>query len=126
MTWQDAIKATLNEFRGQPASRGTYDCMQFVARYVYHKTGVNHAAEFSYDTTEAAEEILSTNGGVEGLISKFLGESRIPEVGDVVACHVENIIVPGVFVGPYVWAFIHDNDRGLSRLPTQSILCGWG
>lgn len=101
-----------------------YDCSQFASRYVHLMTGVDHAATYVYDSEIAATRILVAGGGIEALTEKALGASRpVAEPGDVVLCRIEEGLALGVTNGHFVWGFVHD--KGLARMPMESIVCAW-
>lgn len=124
MIWGDALRTTLLEFDGKEFAWASRDCIQFVSTYVKHCIGVDHASTFAYHSEETALRLVAEFGGLEGLIETCLGPSHSDaRPGDVVVCHVEDLHVPGISNGSYVWAFV--KERGLSRLLLSSVLCGW-
>lgn len=128
MEWQQALLQTIKTFDGHAPEWGTYDCCQFVARYVERVTGVDHTSAFQYTTEQGAARILVGAGGMESLISRFLGEPKKNiDPGDVVLCALNKddtaYLAPGVTNGSFVWA-MHP-DLGIARASNKAIIAAW-
>lgn len=122
MNWQDALREVVNEYQEVEFGWGEHDCLQFVSAYVKAKTGIDHASAFHYSNEEEALDLMDES--IEQLIVMCLGAPQETfEPGDVVLCHVEDLLVPGIWNGSYVWAFV--KERGLSRMTEQSIIRAW-
>lgn len=75
--WAKQLSNYLRERRDMPFQWGENDCLQFVARGVERLTGQNFWQQYlPYSTKEEVTEILSSNGGVTGIISKYLGSGH--------------------------------------------------
>jgi hypothetical protein len=126
--WADALRKVWDEFNGHPPSWGYFDCCQMAARYVEELTGVNHAANFAYDSRNGASRILLEAGGMESLISKFMGPAK-PEAepGDLVLCAIKinehTVYTPGITNGSYVLT-IHP-DEGIGKASNRCIQKAW-
>jgi hypothetical protein len=130
--WAESLRAVCLEYigAGESLEWGKRDCCQFAARYVKGVTGLDHASQFHYDSKRSAQRILASHGGIEALVSRFLGAPHNGDAapGDLVMCALAVEGAPamatlGVANGHYVLA-IHP-DRGLVRLPISSIQCAW-
>ena len=72
--WPLLLSEFLTEKKNQPFEWGVHDCLQFVARGVERLTGVDFYKDYpSYNTKEAAAEMLAENKGVAGIINACLG-----------------------------------------------------
>ena len=73
-------------WRARPFEYGVADCCQFARDLVREATGVDYGREWTYASEEEAEGIIEQHGGLEGLVSRYLGEPVGPddlEVGDL-------------------------------------------
>lgn len=73
-------------WRARPFEYGVADCCQFARDLVREATGVDYGREWTYASEEEAEVIIEQHGGLEGLVSRYLGEPVGPddlEVGDL-------------------------------------------
>ncbi len=103
---------------------GDTDCCQFVRSYLKRRTG-SDPGTLDYVSKRQALALIAQHGGIEGLLSSFLGEPiDDPQRGDVVLCGE----VPGIHGGYCVWAFQVPPDpamSGVSRINVETITRGW-
>ena len=130
MSWLEALRRVWLEYL-DPPQWGVRDCCQLASRYVFLRTGVDHAATFHYTDKAGALQLLADHGGMVGLISECIGApvEREPHEGDLVACdlgigtHSDEVLTTGIFNGQYVIGF-HPDD-GLCRIPKRLIRQVW-
>lgn len=87
--WERRLSKYLTEKNNAPFQWGENDCVLFAAKAVEAVSGYNFYQDYlPYTTEEEAKAILDINGGIEGLVAKFLGGGyinyRLAKRGDVV------------------------------------------
>lgn len=127
MNWHEALKFAVKEYDGKESDWGEADCCQFVNTYWFNLTGENFGAGASvqYQNQTGALKILSKHGGMQGLLTHFLGESHTdPDPGDVVLLELgEDVYAPGVYTGYCVFSLMPED--GLVRMPESYIKEAW-
>lgn len=124
--WPLVLAGKIDEWRARSFDWGASDCCQFAADIVLALTGIDHRASFSmYASREEAESILAQHGGMAGLISSALGESKAVAFagrGDVVAADFGDGIAAGICLGAQCCA---PGKRGLVFRPTVQAVAAW-
>ncbi|MGA9855752.1 MAG: hypothetical protein WBR29_10795 [Gammaproteobacteria bacterium] len=110
--WLKQLTTLVQERRQQPHAWGSNDCCLFAADAVLAVTGEDKAAPLrgTYSDQAQAEKIIRDYGGLEALLTHFLGESLGPicaRRGDLVlftapngldcvgVCMGTNLVCPG-------------------------------
>lgn len=105
---------------------GTNDCCMFAVGCVQAMTGVDHGKEFrGYKTAVGAAKRLEKHGGVEGIATYCLGESKsvkLAKRGDVVMIDSGEGYALGVCVGSKIAAVSKD---GLTFVPMTQAIKVW-
>lgn len=63
-----------NQWVMRPWQWGESDCCQFVGAYIEHLTGINPARQFLYSDEDGAFAVINEYGGLQNLVTHFLGE----------------------------------------------------
>lgn len=128
--WQERLAAAFETARALPFAYGTHDCALFAAYCVDRMTGSalarRIAEEHAYADEATATEVLAAGGGLEALVTAYLGEpspSALCRRGDVMLFSH----------GPAPGLGIHDGQQiiapreggGLAGVPTERALKGW-
>ncbi len=124
MDWTEAIQQAVLDTRDS-LGYGTGDCLQFVRTYVRLMTGVDHGADIAYDSEMGAMRALADAGGIEEMITRYLGapEVREPEPGDIAFVHVGNEHSAGVVSDGFVFCLHHE--KGFVKAALNSVMEVW-
>lgn len=74
--WPRRLSEFLDRHRMKPFAWGENDCAYFAGKAVEALTGEDHYTKYKYKTEAGAYKIIKKNGGIEGIISKALGEGH--------------------------------------------------
>jgi len=123
----ESLRALVTEYGKTSFEWGAFDCCQLVAKHISNVKGIpNPADEYAYTSLEEAENYLIQQGGVDGIVSRVLGEDSLIEdldVGDVCVCKLPFVgEVLGLIGGTGV---IVPLERGLLPVPQDYIIKGW-
>jgi hypothetical protein len=129
--WMDKLINAVETAQLIEFNYGVHDCCLWAAHCVDEMCGTEHVKaileRFHYTDEASADAILAAGGGLETLVTEFLGESvgrRMAAPGDVVlAKDMEDSYIIGVVVGHGVVA--PAKGGGLVSLPYRSILKTW-
>lgn len=121
--WQDALRETVAEFRGQAPQWGQVDCCQLARAYHRRVTG-RDVCPAEYATEREALRLLARHGGLEGLLFDLLGDSHDHQAGDVVLVHLAPTVRSAGISAGYAVFTIHPTD-GLVRVSADHILEAW-
>lgn len=126
--WQKCLSEYITERRHAPFQWGVNDCLAFVAKGVERLTGTDFYKDYSdYNDEASANNMLSRNGGVEGIINACLGQGRADYMkakrGDVVIVQAP-LLMAGLVddSGQYVMVV---SERGMIKLPLRNIIKYW-
>lgn len=113
------------EWRARPFEYGVADCCQFARHLVREMTGEDYGAEWTYGSEEEADRIIAHHGGLEGLISRYLGppvERDKLRIGDLCLVNVPGAELMGARSG--TGAFVVSS-RGVMVVGESRIHRGW-
>lgn len=106
--WQESLAQVFDDAHGKRFRWGAHDCCLFVARCSRALTGVDRRAIFAaYRTRGEAQEILTTCGGMRGLLTRAFGEPVHPSRathGDIVLVDMGKGPQPAVCMGVRAFA----------------------
>lgn len=122
--WRTLLAEEIARSQQMPFAYGSHDCLQFAARCVAIKTGVDHAATFGAYTDPA--DLLNEHGGVEGILRSILGNPDHPSTatdGDVVLAEIAGRQSAGIYHGGK-FLFVRETG-GLAALPRRLITGVW-
>tara|TARA_Y100000310_G_scaffold338012_1_gene426542 strand:+ start:1034 stop:1471 length:438 start_codon:yes stop_codon:yes gene_type:complete len=132
------VREVIREIAHEPFIYGQNDCCKFMSRVAQKITGIDYSTLFpKYDET-SYQAVLSAYGGVEGVITRCLGESIVvdpPGEEPYEGLHKLKTGDSVLFEIPYrpplggVWieggrAFLK-TDKGMITLGTRWITKGW-
>ena len=124
--WAECLALFLLARRAQPFAWGTNDCCMFAADAVQAMTGVDHAAEYRGQYSDAAGAARLLGAGVEPFADRALGERiawPLARRGDVVLANIEGRRSLGICDGAYV---VGPGDDALMYLPMADVaLAAW-
>jgi hypothetical protein len=124
--WQEALVQVFDEAHGRRFIWGKHDCCQFAARCVAAITGEDKRLIFpNYIGKTSALEILMTEGGMDGLITRALGPPKPAAFagdGDIVLMDMGQGEQPAVCRGLHSFA---PGRRDLGYRPTLSARLAW-
>lgn len=105
---------------------GSNDCCMFVFRVAEAITGIDYAKPYrGYKTSKGAARRLLKYGGVEGMATNSLGESKPPLMakrGDVVSFKNNEDIALGVCVGDKIAVV---SDTGVDLISMKNAINAW-
>lgn len=120
------MEAVIQSRMHAPFAWGSHDCALFAAEVVLAITGIDLAAEYrGYSTEAGAAKILKRQGGLEGIATRALGESRSPLLarpGDVGLVMNDGRECLGVCTGA-TWHV--PGTHGLVALPLSDAIKSW-
>ncbi len=120
----DVILAQANE----PFEWGTNDCCKFVGHVAEAILGYKIGRQFVYYTSDAANAIMLSHGGMAGFISHVLDRKpesdfgATAECGDPTIVRMRNEDYLGIYMNDYV---LVKSENGLLRIRTKYITEGW-
>jgi hypothetical protein len=124
--WPLILAEQIEAARLRPFAWGSWDCCQFVAECTLAISGVDHRDAFPrYADQNEAQTLLADKGGIVGLLSSVLGESKHPAMaqrGDVVVADFGDGMAAGLCVGAHCCA---PGPRGLVFRPMTSATAAW-
>jgi len=105
--WQLRLQEFVRARQSAPFQWGENDCCMFAADAVLAVTGVDPALHLrgSYSTAQEAASILRDYGGIENLVTAFMGPPvpvLMARVGDLVSVEIEGRVAVGVCNGTTV------------------------
>lgn len=122
--WEKKLNEHLDTI--EPFKWGTNDCCMFAVRCVEVMTGIDYGKKFrGYKTSLGAQKHLDKYGGVEGIATECLGESKNPKLakrGDVISHENDDAIALGICVGSKIAAIGKD---GVVFLPMKNAIKAW-
>lgn len=126
--WPLLLSNYLAERRKMAFEWGVNDCLAFVAKGVERLTGETLYEAFSdYHDEESAKEMLALNGGVQGIISHYLGQGSrdvlYAKRGDVVTVRMPELTAGLVDDTGQRIALV--SPEGLIRVPLKNAVKFW-
>lgn len=125
--WSALLFNFLEGRREKAHAWGTNDCCIFCADAILEMTGTDLAIGFrdTYSDKAGAAAVLAEYGGIEGLITHFLGEPKgalCARQGDVALIKGPNGFVAGICEGNHV---VCPGDTGTRLFPLAAALKSW-
>lgn len=128
--WQERLHGAVEMARGIPFRYGVHDCCLWAARCIDVMCDTRLTQQvvdrFNYTDKDGADAIIAAAGGLDKLLSSFLGEpvrGTYAAPGDVVlARDAEDAAFVGVIVGHHV---IGPGPDGITILPHGSAILCW-
>ena len=121
-----ALLEFLAEWQGRAFDFGATDCCQFARALVRKISGVDHGSEWVYNTFDEAQRILDDHGGLEPLISQYLGAS-VPldqlTIGDL--CLIRGPWEFEMMAARSARGAYAPSSQGVVYIAEHRIQCGW-
>lgn len=124
--WLDRLWREMGTWRGMAFEYGVHDCCTFVARCLDAMHGSHRldAILAEYNDEPTALALIAREGGMRGVVTHFLGESRPAHHarrGDVVLVDSPRGLIVGICLGGTV-ACAGD---GIVEYPIYTAVCSW-
>lgn len=117
--WEMRISQYIKENENTPFEWGKNDCVLFIAKAVELITGLDYYSQFKYSTKEEAEKIIEENNGIQGLLTKYLGQPHnnymLAGRGDIVLMRLPEITCG--LVDDSGQRIVALSEKGIVRLP---------
>lgn len=126
--WPARLDAAIEAARARPFQWGAMDCSIFAADVVLALTGRDFAESFRgrYSTRAEAVALLGARGGLEAVVTGFLGQplptALLARRGDVVMVETPEGRALGICVGQKAACA---GPQGLTFVPMPGWLSGW-
>ena len=119
-----SVQMALNAWKRRQFEYGDADCCQFAAFIVKEMTGKDYISQFTYDSEEKANELISSKGALVDLVKSVLGEPS-NELKDGDPCVVDLPIIGQVCGVKYKSNVVCLTDKGLTQIKDRYLLSGW-
>lgn len=113
------------DWQDRPFRYGVADCCQFARQLVREMTGQDYGAEWSYSSEAEAQAIIDRHGGLEPLISSYLGPAVDPSalrIGDLCLVTAPNFEMMGARSGSGAYV---PSSGGIVVARAHRIAKGW-
>jgi len=114
----------LNSWKRRQFEYGDADCCQFAAFIVKEMTGKDYISQFTYDSEEKANELISSEGELVNLVGTVLGEPS-NELKDGDPCVVDLPVIGQVCGVKYKASVVCLTARGMKQIPDRYLISGW-
>ena len=113
------------DWQDRPFRYGVADCCQFARHLVREMTGHDYGAEWQYSSEKEAQTIIESHGGLEPLISSYLGPAVAASalrVGDLCLVTAPNFEMMGARSGSGAYV---PSSGGIIVARAHRIAKGW-
>ena len=118
------VQTALNSWNRRQFEYGDADCCQFAAFIVKEMTGKDYISQFTYDSEEKANELISGEGALVDLVGTVLGEPS-DNLKDGDPCVVDLPIIGQVCGIKYQGSVVCLTARGMKQIPDRYLISGW-
>lgn len=119
-----SVQMALNSWKRRQFEYGDADCCQFAAFIVKEMTGKDYISQFTYDSEEKANELISSEGELVNLVGTVLGEPS-NELKDGDPCVVDLPVIGQVCGVKYKASVVCLTARGMKQIPDRYLILGW-
>ena len=119
-----SVRMALNSWKRRQFEYGDADCCQFAAFIVKEMTGKDYISQFTYDSEEKANELISSEGELVNLVGTVLGEPS-NELKDGDPCVVDLPVIGQVCGVKYKASVVCLTARGMKQIPDRYLISGW-
>ena len=119
-----SVQMALNSWKRRQFEYGDADCCQFAAFIVKEMTGKDYISQFTYDSEEKANELISGEGALVNLVGTVLGEPS-DNLKDGDPCVVDLPIIGQVCGIKYQGSVVCLTARGMKQIPDRYLISGW-
>jgi len=119
-----SVQMALNSWKRRQFEYGDADCCQFAAFIVKEMTGKDYISQFTYDSEEKANELISSEGELVNLVGTVLGEPS-NELKDGDPCVVDLPVIGQVCGVKYKASVVCLTARGMKQIPDRYLISGW-
>lgn len=114
----------LNAWKRRQFEYGNADCCQFAAFIVKEMTGKDYISQFTYDSEDQANELISNGGGLADLVGTVLGEPS-DNLKDGDPCVVDLPIIGQVCGVKFRSFVVCLTAKGMKQIPDRYLVLGW-
>jgi hypothetical protein len=118
------VQTALNSWNRRQFEYGDADCCQFAAFIVKEMTGKDYISQFTYDSEEKANELISGEGALVDLVGTVLGEPS-DDLKDGDPCIVDLPVIGQVCGVKYQKSVVCLTTRGMKQIPDRYLIIGW-
>ena len=118
------VQTALNSWNRRQFEYGDADCCQFAAFIVKEMTGKDYISQFTYDSEEKANELISSEGELVNLVGTVLGEPSA-NLKDGDPCVVDLPVIGQVCGVKYQGSVVCLTARGMKQIPDRYLITGW-
>ena len=119
-----SVQMALNSWKRRQFEYGDADCCQFAAFIVKEMTGKDYISQFTYDSEEKANELISSEGELVNLVGTVLGEPS-DELKDGDPCVVDLPVIGQVCGIKYQGSVVCLTTKGMKQIPDRYLIHGW-
>lgn len=122
--FKSELDALLMSWHKKPFVWGDHDCVLCAAKVVEVVTGIENALP-SWETEEQADAYIESNGGLQIIVERYLGQAvnwGQCGAGDIVLYNFEGRQALAIHDGAQL---VGPGLRGLKRVPFDQAIIGW-